>query len=510
VNQNTAECGLLLVLPRKSYSNSQIRWYKNFMLFKRKKILLAALIFSAFCIGSFAAYFALSEMNDDRQKHLKIKRLKKRRKVERKKARALEKKLKKNTVPSPFEVSSMDGGRWATDNNDFSDDEISERHAEMMARLEAIGYMTGVTRATAQKGAVIHDVAKIYGRNSIYVSGHASEAVLVDLDGRVLHRWAFSMKDIWPDHKNQLNYIRKFHLFPNGDLLVIFEGVGIAKIDRESNLIWARQNGAHHDLDVLDNGDIYVLARKARIIPSISTSNPVLEAFVVGLKPDGTEFFRLSILKALMESDYSGQLNKADSRLPPGFHRAVRRGDLLHMNTVEYIREDSPDVPWIRKGDIITSSRNICAMMAIDLKGGNITWFHKGLFTGQHEPVFVNGRNILFFDNSNHTKLSRVVEFDAKTLDEVWVYRGVNDSTFFSQCCSTARRLPNGNTLITITDMGKVIEVTHDKEIVWEFVNPERAGDKNEYIASIFDMVRLSEDFPLDWLGKTGDKDSGI
>ncbi|HHX77017.1 MAG TPA: hypothetical protein GX697_01515, partial [Firmicutes bacterium] len=42
----------------------------------------------------------------------------------------------------------------------------------------------------------------------------------------------------------------------------------------------------------------------------------------------------------------------------------------------------------------------------------------------------------------------------------------------FSDRCSSADRLPNGNTLITETIRGRVIEVTPDREIVWEFLNP--------------------------------------
>ena len=37
------------------------------------------------------------------------------------------------------------------------------------------------------------------------------------------------------------------------------------------------------------------------------------------------------------------------------------------------------------------------------------------------------------------------------------------------------------------------------KEIVWEFYNPERAGDSGQYIAMVPEMIRLPADFPVDW-----------
>jgi hypothetical protein len=41
---------------------------------------------------------------------------------------------------------------------------------------------------------------------------------------------------------------------------------------------------------------------------------------------------------------------------------------------------------------------------------------------------------------------------------------------------------------------------------VWEFYNPHRAGENGQYIATIFELLRLSPEFPTDWVpGKAGD-----
>ena len=52
---------------------------------------------------------------------------------------------------------------------------------------------------------------------------------------------------------------------------------------------------------------------------------------------------------------------------------------------------------------------------------------------------------------------------------------------------------------MTESDNGRAFEVAPDQEIVWEFYNPYRAGDADEYIATLFEVVRLPPDFPLDW-----------
>ena len=145
--------------------------------------------------------------------------------------------------------------------------------------------------------------------------------------------------------------------------------------------------------------------------------------------------------------------------------------------------------------------------MVLDFEAAAIVWVLPGelansIFRSQHHPTMLDNGNMLFFDNKGPPPhdTSSVYEFDPVTLDEAWVYTGTASRPFFSDCCGTCYRLPNGNTLITETQFGRAFEVTPYKSIVWEFVNPHRAGDNNEYIAQLFDLVRLGPDFPLDWL----------
>jgi len=98
-----------------------------------------------------------------------------------------------------------------------------------------------------------------------------------------------------------------------------------------------------------------------------------------------------------------------------------------------------------------------------------------------------------------------VVEFDPATLAVAWEYHAPNARDFYSKECGSSERLPNGNTLITESDGGRAFEVTPRREIVWEFVNPAHAGEENEFIASVFEMVRLPRDFQLAWLMKTAE-----
>ena len=61
-------------------------------------------------------------------------------------------------------------------------------------------------------------------------------------------------------------------------------------------------------------------------------------------------------------------------------------------------------------------------------------------------------------------------------------------------------RLKNGNTLITESDFGRAFEITREGDVVWEYYNPHRGGENDEFIATLMEVLRLPADFPLDWL----------
>ena len=78
----------------------------------------------------------------------------------------------------------------------------------------------------------------------------------------------------------------------------------------------------------------------------------------------------------------------------------------------------------------------------------------------------------------------------------------VNETNgFYSRKIGSNQRLPNGNTLIVESWGGRAFEVAPDGQIVWEFFSPHRAGETEELIAVLFDMVRVPRSFTKGWLG---------
>ncbi|MBU1652653.1 arylsulfotransferase family protein, partial [bacterium] len=95
---------------------------------------------------------------------------------------------------------------------------------------------------------------------------------------------------------------------------------------------------------------------------------------------------------------------------------------------------------------------------------------------------------------------SKVIEFDPATGEIIWQYGTAPEEHFFTEQIGSCQRLPNNNVLITESEPGRAFEVTLDKTIVWEYYNPYRAGENDEFIATLLEVVRLPSDFPQDWI----------
>lgn len=107
--------------------------------------------------------------------------------------------------------------------------------------------------------------------------------------------------------------------------------------------------------------------------------------------------------------------------------------------------------------------------------------------------------NLLIFDNlgafASPAGKSRVLEVDPRTAAVIWEYAGTEEKPFESDIRADQQRLENGNTLINESNGGRILEVTRDGDIVWEYVVPVRRGENDEWIPIVAGAERLAPDF---------------
>jgi len=204
-----------------------------------------------------------------------------------------------------------------------------------------------------------------------------------------------------------------------------------------------------------------------------------------------------------------------------------REYDWTHINSATYLGPNR----WFDAGDqrfapdnVIISSRQ-ASFLVIVARDGHVVWrmgpdFREspqlsriGQIIGQHNahliPKGLPGEgNLLVFDNGGSSGYgfdtpiarngygglaranSRVLEIDPVKLELVWSY--APGDAFFATNISGAQRLVNGNTLITEGPTGRVFEVTPQKKIVWEYINPSANGARN----AVYRAYRL----PYAWM----------
>jgi hypothetical protein len=355
------------------------------------------------------------------------------------------------------------------------------------------------------RGVTVYQPGLAQDGATLYTSGSEPAAYLIDMNGNVLHKWHRPFSTVWtadaggvaePQPDTHV-YFRQARLLPDGKLIALYEaagdtpyGYGVVLLDRDSQVIWSYFGHAHHQLDVGPDGRIYVLTHEFvddELERLAHLARPRLEDFLVILSPEGLELDKIRLLPSLSASPYAPVIYTMS---------AFSLADPLHANSVKYIdRDDAAGFAFGEEGQLLLSFRETSALAVLDPETRNFVWATRGAWIGQHDPDILPDGNILLFDNfgnyENAQGRSRVIEFDPVTMEVVWQYAGTTDSPLTSNIRSEQQRLANGNTLITESDGGRIVEVTPDGEIAWEFLNPVRGGPQGNQIPIIGWAERL-------------------
>jgi len=136
-------------------------------------------------------------------------------------------------------------GKWSKNRLATRRDNLSQSEADDLARLMALPYAQGVRKAPDIKTVTIYKKTESRGGFNFYISGHGPEAFLMDMEGNIIHKWHYGIENIWPHLKDtqEGSFWRRSYLYPNGDILAIFEGIGIIKLNKDSKLLWAYKGG---------------------------------------------------------------------------------------------------------------------------------------------------------------------------------------------------------------------------------------------------------------------------
>jgi len=343
---------------------------------------------------------------------------------------------------------------------------------DRLEALQALPYVSGTADPHAERrGVLLHDREHASPGLNLYAPATEAAAYLIDMDGRVAHRWSYG-KEPW----------QHVELLPDGGLLATVTDRELLRLDRRSRLLWRYRARFHHDLALGPDGRIYGLVRNDRRMPELHPDFDTVVDSLLVLSPDGELVREASLLDVVLGSRYAYLVPRLDGQ---AIDRDKGALDLLHTNHVEVL--DGSEVgrsPLFSRGNLVVSFRTLSTIAILDGESLDPLWvWGPNNLLYQHDPTLVPGGRLLIFDNGIHR--SRVVELDPLTRKLAWTYTA---GDLFSRTRGSVQRLPNGDTLITESDTGYVFEVTPAGERVWTFAAPHYTLDGRR--ASIWRMHR--------------------
>ncbi len=363
---------------------------------------------------------------------------------------------------------------------------------DLIQQLEALGYLGGHEPASAADGVQKLLLSDVQNGYNLVISGHGPEVDLIKMDGTILHTWRYPRNKAFPSNDEEsflpdkARSFRRAQVLPNGDLIGIYNGTGMVRLNWNSEIIWAQPAKCHHDLTITPKGHIYTFVQKRKIYESFNPNEFIFDEHIVQLDAStGKIISSLSLIEAFTFSRYSPYLKKIPTS-----------GDIFHANTISYIDKKTADLSSIyRHGNLLISIRNMDAIAIVDPNMKRVKWALTGLWSFQHEPSIMPNGNILLFDNVGENGRSKVIEFDPTTQKTIWTYSDSAQTPLFSSTSGASYRLSNSNTLIVESNRGRVFETTPNHDIVWEYINVHRWGAENHLVATLFDVQRIPMDF---------------
>lgn len=316
--------------------------------------------------------------------------------------------------------------------------------------------------------------ARIYDRSKISDGYNLFEGKLIDMEGNVVKQWSSLFLGVIDENGDY--YAQKY-----------FEAPVWGRYTWDDEVIWEKDFPIHHEILLTSDDTIITFTKEVHSYNERAVEFDVILEFDKG----GNVLQRYSLWDHLEE--FQKFHDKLELDMPPTFfipedHRKDKsiwggNYDYYHLNALSLVPPNAMESkhPAFRPGNWLISFRHGSMVFILDKDTKKILW--RAIYNqvednleGPHSPMMLDNGNILIFDNGRYRKWSRIIELDPVTLDVVWEYK---DDNFYTLSQGNAQPLPNGNVLATEAEKGRVIEVTRDKEIVWEFYHPDQQDETN-------------------------------
>jgi hypothetical protein len=401
-------------------------------------------------------------------------------------------------------------------------------------------------------GVTVYEPTRAYN-SFVCFSALDGKTHLVDMDGNQVHQWPHPGVPGEVIDPKLVGGQRGHVLLQTADGSDtrggIFSNGTVGELDWSGKTVWewglqapggaARQN---HDWARLPNGNTLLLVTLPRPVKGLGPKE-VGDQGIYEVTRDGRIVWSWAAGDHLNEFGLSADgLRYLRERVA---HNPIEIWGYLEINDMQLLGPNR----WYDAGDqrfnpdnLMIDSRKGNFIVIIDKKTQKVVWRLGPYFpgseyvqdhriqekalprpvdqlSGQHDAHLIpkglpGAGNLLVFDDQGGAGFppaalgiyagSRILEIDPIKAQIVWQYTGENSGrpvwSFFSSLVSSARRLPNGNTLIDEGMDGRLFQITPAGDIVWEYVNPYPGKSIVDGKPFLNSLVYRAQAVPYDWV----------
>jgi len=293
---------------------------------------------------------------------------------------------------------------------------------------------------------------------------------------------------------------------------------GIVEVDMDGNIIWEWWTFDHVVQDKNPDWPNYgiIAANPGKL--DLNWGNGVNRDFIHGNSLDYNETLDQIVINASVQSEF-WVIDHKNTFIPGDTEGSIKlaagpKGDILY-------RWGNPSVSDHGKEPSYFEGRSFEGHQQVHFTH-DIQWIKPGLQGEGHFILFDNGfrragatRSAVVEVNpydgppENGVYISQMeagYEKDGISKQMVWSFSSVENNSFYSQHISGCQRLPNGNTLVCAGRHGHLFEVTENREVVWEYINPMVGSEfaegiplkilKDGQVNTVFTCQRYGPDYP--------------
>ena len=338
---------------------------------------------------------------------------------------------------------------------------------------------------------------------------------LINNYGDTVFDWTKQNTPFFEQFQQSQTYVHGSYVYPNGDIILNFEYSKLAKMNSCGEVIWQIDDyKTHHSVYKDSEGNFWIPAledvkpknnqRYIKNHPGIK--KPFTHETVLKISPEGKVLKKISLMDAFYR-------NK-ESRALLWKYKKTRQhhGDIFHLNDVEILEPSMSEAyNHFSAGDLLVSLKYISTVAVLDQQG-SIKWLSEGDFLEQHDADFEGDGNITVFNNNldyskngeylGGTKIQAINPNNNFIKDIYPPPLSENTTRFYSPEGGKHQLLSNGNRLLTEAQTGRVIEISNEGKIVWEWLNHRYDILDAVYVPEVLEASRymqLSNDDIKQW-----------